>query len=254
MNLSDPHTFELFLQVYGTLPRAGPGSDALTARALDLVPGEPARTVLDLGCGPGAQTLALAKALPTARIIALDMLPQMVTETNRRCRDAGIADRVRADVGDMAEPLVSPGSQDLIWCEGAAYFLGVENALRTWRSLLTPGGSIAFTEPVWLRPDPPEEVRRWWESQYPAITDDLGVRAAAQAASFRTISSFSFPAKTWWDEYYEPMQLRIADLRASHPEDPAAIDVVEGAEQEIDYHRRFSDCYSYGFFIVQPDD
>ena len=88
-------------------------------QALRLVPGPAPRTVLDLGCGPGAQTVALASALPEARLLALDLLPSMVDEANRRFAAAGFGDRVVAQVGDMAAPPVEPGTQDLIWCEGA---------------------------------------------------------------------------------------------------------------------------------------
>ena len=76
----DDRAFAVFLEIYGTLHRAGPGADEHTRRALRLVPGPPPRTVLDLGCGPGAQTVALASALTEARIVAVDRLPSMVGE------------------------------------------------------------------------------------------------------------------------------------------------------------------------------
>ncbi len=248
----DDYSFQLFLEVYGTLPRAGPGGDEHTIRALELVPGAAPRTVLDLGCGPGQQTVALASALPEARIVAVDLLPSMVEEANRRFTAAGFGDRVLAVVGDMAEPPVDPGSQDLIWCEGAIYNLGVTEALSAWRTLLVPGGLVAFTEPVWLVESPPNEIHDWWSSEYPPISDGAGVEARIRAASYRMVASFVLPASAWWDEYYGPMQDRIADLRERLPDDPIAGDVVAGAEAEIDYFRRFSNCYSYEFFIVQP--
>ncbi len=252
MDLGDDHTMRLFLEVYGTLPRAGPGGDEHTVRALASVPGGVPRSVLDLGCGPGAQTEALARALPTARILGVDLLPAMVEAANRRFVDAHIQDRVAAAVGDMAEPPVAPGSQDLIWCEGAIYNLGVTEALSTWRSLLAPDGAVAFTEPVWLVDSPPDEILDWWLSDYPAITNDEGVRARIGEADYRTIGSFSLPASAWWDEYYQPMQASIAALRARLPDDPTALEVTSAAESEIEVFCRFSDCYSYAFFIVQP--
>ncbi|NNE74748.1 MAG: class I SAM-dependent methyltransferase [Acidimicrobiales bacterium] len=254
MDLSDAHTLGLFLEVYGTLPRAGPGGDEHTGRALGLVPGPTPRTVLDLGCGPAAQTVALAAALPEARILAVDMLPSMAAEANRRFVAAAIDDRVEAVVGDMAAPPVEPGSQDLIWAEGAIYNLGVTEALRTWRPLLAPGGTVGFTEPIWLVDSPPAELRDWWLAEYPALTEEAGVRASIEAASYQTIASFPLPASAWWDEYYEPMQARIAGLKARHPDDPIAAEVVAAAETEIDFFERFSECYSYAFFIVQPTD
>jgi hypothetical protein len=179
-------------------------------------------------------------------------MPAMVEKSNRRFVDARIQDRVEARVGDMTEPLVAPGSQDLIWCEGAIYFLGVTEALRTWRPLLAPEGAVAFTEPIWLVDSPPEEVSDWWLSEYPAITNDEGVRTRIRAANYRTIASFPLPASAWWDEYYEPMLTHIEDLKARLPDEPVAVEVVTAAETEIEHFRRFSDCYSYAFFIVQP--
>ncbi len=253
MESDDDLAFRLFLEVYGTLPRAGPGGDEHTRRALAAVPGARPGAVLDLGCGPGAQTVVLGSALPDARVLALDLLPSMVDEANRRFADAGFGDRVVAVVGDMAAPPVDPGSQDLIWCEGAIYNLGVTEALTTWRPLLRTGGSVAFTEPVWLVDSLPTEIHDWWSSEYPAISHRAGVVARIEAASHHTVASFVLPASAWWDEYYDPMQDRIADLRERRPDDPVADEIATAAEAEIDVFRRFSDCYSYEFFVVQPD-
>jgi trans-aconitate methyltransferase len=248
----DDRAFALFLEVYGTLPRAGPGGDEHTARALSLVPGPPPRSVLDLGCGPGAQTVTLAAALPEARVLAIDLLPSMVEEANRRITAAGFGDRVVAVVGDMGAPPVEPATQDLIWSEGAIYNVGVTEALDAWRHLLRPGGSVAFTEPVWLVADPSREIRDWWEAEYPSITDRAGVESTIAAASYRTVASFVLPASAWWTEYYEPMQDRIAGLRRRLPGDRIAQEVTAAADLEIDHFRRFSACYSYEFFVVQP--
>jgi SAM-dependent methyltransferase len=253
MEVDDDRSFDLFLEVYGTLPRAGPGGDAHTIRALGSVPGPPPSTVLDLGCGPGQQTLALASALPEARIVAVDLLPAMVEEADRRFTAAHLGDRVVAVVGDMGAPPVEPGSQDLIWSEGAIYNLGVTEAIEAWRPLLRAGGSVAFTEPVWLVDTPPKEIHDWWTSEYPPISDRAGVEARIRAASYRTVASFVLPASAWWDEYYRPMQDRIADLKERLPDDPIADEVIAEAAAEIDYFRRFSDAYSYEFFIVQPE-
>jgi len=245
-------SFELFLEVYGTLPRAGPGGDEHTIRALGLVPPPLPRTVLDLGCGPGAQTAALASVLPEARLLAVDLLPFMVAEAGRRFAAAGFGSRVVAVVGDMAAPPVGPATQDLIWCEGAIYNLGVTEALNVWRPLLRAGGSVVFTEPVWLVASPPTEIRDWWTAEYPAISDRAGVVSRIEAASYRTVASFELPASAWWDEYYEPMQDRVAALVQRLPDDPIAQEVVATAETEIGYFRRFSACYTYECFIVQP--
>jgi len=252
MDLEDPRTFELFLEVYGTLPRAGPGSTADTLRALALVPAEKIRSVLDLGCGPGAQTLVLAEALPKAFVLALDLVPQLVEEARRRAARSGLEDRVRVEAGDMMAVEVPEASQDLIWCEGAIYCAGITNALRAWSLLLTENGAVAFTEPVWIHPSPPAELVAWWRKEYPAITDGEGVRAAVAAAGYDVVGSFPLPAASWWDEYYGPMEKKIPEFLADHPNDSIAQEIAEEATGEIEMFRRHSDFYSYGFFVVWP--
>ena len=70
---SDAHLHAVFRDIHRGLPRQGPGTDATTLAALDLCVGahEPAR-VLDVGCGPGMQTLAIACSL-NAHVVAVDV-------------------------------------------------------------------------------------------------------------------------------------------------------------------------------------
>lgn len=252
MDLSEPRAFALFLDLYGRLPRAAPGSDAATRKALAMVPVGPRRTVLDLGCGPGAQTLSLAAALPGSTLVALDILPSMVEEARRRCGEAGVGGRVIAAIGDMSSPPVPPCSQDLIWCEGAIYSLGVADALQRWKPLLTGRGCIGFTEAIWLQPDPPEEVRLWWSEEYPALTDSAGVCDAIRENGFRLLSTFVLPAEAWWDDYYRPLEDRLPLFLESHPDDAGAQEVAAAARREISMYRTYGESYGYGFFVVRP--
>ena len=65
---------DVFFDVQSDLPRQGPGDDGCTRRALALCyPLPDAPRVLDIGCGPGAQTLVLARELRRATITAIDV-------------------------------------------------------------------------------------------------------------------------------------------------------------------------------------
>jgi ubiquinone/menaquinone biosynthesis C-methylase UbiE len=53
-------------------------------------------TALDLGCGPGFFTEAMARLVgPQGRVIAADLEPGMLDRTRRRLEGTGVADRVR---------------------------------------------------------------------------------------------------------------------------------------------------------------
>lgn len=163
MDFADPAQRAVFFAVHKDMPREGPGDRASIVAALGLAGPLPARPdVLDIACGPGGQTLDLAELLPDARITALDGHRPFLRDLEARARTAGVLDRIDIVHGDMARLPYAPQSFDLIWCEGAAYIVGFEAALAAWKPLLRPGGVLALTEPVWLKPDPPAPVRACW--------------------------------------------------------------------------------------------
>ncbi|MDP6953571.1 MAG: class I SAM-dependent methyltransferase, partial [Alphaproteobacteria bacterium] len=145
--------FEIFLDVQRGLPRQGPGCAESTRRALSLCKALPENPrVLDIGCGPGMQTQVLLDS-HAGELTAVDLIEEYLDQLRAR-----VGDRVTIMTCDMAELPFLAQAFDLIWCEGAAYIMGVENALRDWRRLLKPQGYLALTELVWLTPEPPAEA------------------------------------------------------------------------------------------------
>ncbi|HAF56541.1 MAG TPA: class I SAM-dependent methyltransferase [Thauera sp.] len=243
---------EMFLALFESLPRQGPGNRASTARALGLcgdLPPSPA--VVDLGSGVGAQTLHLAELLPLASIVAVDRHAPSVERLQAALARRGLAQRVSAVVGDIACPPQASGQVDLVWSEGALYNIGLRNALRICHDLLRPGGYLAFTDAVWRRGDPPAEVRALFEADYPTmgtVADDLAV---IRDCGFEVVGHFTLPDEAWWDDFYTPMEARIGELRAQHAGDAEAQSMLDQLSEEPAMHRRHSDCYAYEFFIAR---
>jgi len=99
-----------FFALHDDLPREGQGNRESTARALALAGALPARArVLDIACGPGAQTLDLASLLPEAEIPTLDNHAPFLAALARRAAAAGVAERVHPVQGDMAARLEALG-------------------------------------------------------------------------------------------------------------------------------------------------
>ena len=91
-------------QVNGELDQQGPGSDASTLRALAALPDLPdSPRIADLGCGPGRQTLALARATG-GRVAALDLLPPFLKRLRDRARRARLESQICIAQCDMARP------------------------------------------------------------------------------------------------------------------------------------------------------
>lgn len=240
-----------FFELHTGLSREGPGDDSITQRAVGLLPElSPNPVVVDAGCGPGGQTLVLARTLGV-KVTAIDIYPPFVEDLKRRAEEAGLGHLIEARQGDMSALPFDRGTLNLIWCEGAIYQIGFRDGLILWRSLLAEGGIVAASEVVWTVDDRPAEVVEMWEQWYPAITDAMGCIARAADAGYETLDHFTLPPEAWWTHYYGPMEERVEELRPRAADDPVLAQVLTEAELEMDIHRRFGHTYSYEFLIMR---
>lgn len=251
MDFSDPAQRAAFFAVHSDMPREGPGDRASVEQALRLASPLPARPqVLDIACGPGGQTLDLAELLPDARITALDAYPPFLNQLEARARELGVLDRIDLVRGDMGRLPYPPQSFDLIWCEGAAYIVGFETALTSWKPLLKPGGVLALTEPVWLADNPPASVRACWE-EYPAMEDVASARRRAMAQGYTLAGDFVLTDAAWWTQYYGPLEQRLNAATDRLGDDPTAAAVLAEIRAEIDCRRAYPDTYGYLFLVLR---
>lgn len=115
------HTFmnvELELAPGVLVPRAE--TELLGRTALDLLAKGPAGpTVIDMCCGSGNLGLALASALPAARLYASDLTDETVALARRNVARLGLAERVHVGQGDMFAGLAGLGLEgevDVVVC------------------------------------------------------------------------------------------------------------------------------------------
>jgi 2-polyprenyl-3-methyl-5-hydroxy-6-metoxy-1,4-benzoquinol methylase len=102
----------------------------------------PAARVLDLGCGTGASSLALAEAYPLTRVVGVDLDEASIAEAGAAAEAAGLADRVVFRRGDAAA-VAGDGPYDLVTVFEALHDMGDPvGTLRTTRGLLAPEGSV----------------------------------------------------------------------------------------------------------------
>jgi SAM-dependent methyltransferase len=240
---------EAIFRLFEGLPRQGPGSDACTREALRRLGALPAAPrVLDLGCGSGRSTLVLAETLRT-KVTAVDNHQPFLDQLQAASRECNLEHLIEVRCEDMATPSMPPGSVDLLWSEGAIYFLGFEHGLRLWRPLLAPGGCVAVSECSWLTDNPPAEAAAFFGAGYPGMAGISDNVERAHAAGFDLVDHVTLPPQAWWDEYYAPLERRMIELA---PEaDPEVAAIISETRQEIELYLRHRDSYGYVFYLLR---
>jgi SAM-dependent methyltransferase len=137
------------------------GSDALTQVALppeligavldQLGPVTAALTeggsVLDVGSGYGTPTLAVARHFPASRVLGVDYHAASVAYARQAAEAAGVADRVRFEVGSATD--LPGGGYDLVTFFDSLHDLGDPvGALLQARAGLAPEGTVLLVEPL----------------------------------------------------------------------------------------------------------
>ncbi len=108
---------------------------------------EPGMTVLEVGPGNGRYTVETARRVgSTGKVIAIDIEPKMIERVMQRARAEGVT-QIEAKVANMYNLPFEDGTFD------AVYLITViseipepERALREFYRVLSPAGTLAFSE------------------------------------------------------------------------------------------------------------
>ncbi len=111
----------------------------LVAKEVAVQPGR----VLDVGTGPGALAVEIARRCSACRVVGIDLAPDMLRSAARRASDARVADRVDFMVADAGQLPLADASVDVAvstlslhhWRDPAA-------VLRELWRVVRPGGRV----------------------------------------------------------------------------------------------------------------
>ncbi|MGH7779841.1 MAG: methyltransferase domain-containing protein [Candidatus Binataceae bacterium] len=107
-------------------------------------------TIADLGCGPGDNTVELARRLTTGNARGIDLSPAMIeaAEKLRAGLPAQLREQVSFAVGDIAQ-LNGLGIYSIVFSNAALQWLGDHRTvLARWFSALAPGGAMVVQMPA----------------------------------------------------------------------------------------------------------
>lgn len=240
-----------FYEAFEGMKRLGPGSAASTRRAMDFFPPKSGIKILDVGCGAGTHTLMLAEHFPEADITAIDTHAPHIDGLNREADEKGISHRVRGKVMSMFEMSFDDETFDLIWAEGSIYIAGFVRGIRDWKRLLKKGGYIVCSEISWLKENPSEESKAFWNAGYADMNTITGKIEQIQREGYAFKGCFVCPVSDWTENYYDQIEENLRKMEARYGADSPAVETVSGLRQEIRLYHIHPDDYSYVFYAME---
>jgi tRNA (cmo5U34)-methyltransferase len=147
--------------------RAVPRYDEMLARLVDYLPPSAAR-VLELGCGTGNLSLALAERYPQASLTFLDAAPEMLQTTRARLEEKhiGVARRARFVEATFETIDNGLGPFDLVVSSISLHHVKDKGPLyKNIYAMVAPGGTFRFSDQLRGATDAIHALnwRRWLE-------------------------------------------------------------------------------------------
>ncbi len=120
-------------------------------------------TVLEAGCGVGAQTVTLARRSPDARITSIDVSADSVAEAKRRADRAGVTNVEFRQTDIFALPFGPETFDHVFVCFVLEHLSRPSAAVAILGRLLKPGGTLTVIEgdhgSAYFHPDSPTARR-----------------------------------------------------------------------------------------------
>ena len=242
---------EYIYELCELLPRSGPGDNEYTKRAFNSIPQlQTPPFILDIGCGQGMQAIELAK-ISNGKIIAIDNHQAFLDILMERTKKQRLEEKIIPKNVSMLDMDFEEQTFDIIWSEGALYFMGFQNGLKRCHQLLKDKGYLAVTELVYTVPNPPNAVGEYFDTEYPDIKNIEENFETIKKEKFNLISNFTLPESAWLNNYYLPMEKELPRLNKKYQGNEVALAIFEAFRNEADFYRKFSKFYGYEFFVMQ---
>jgi SAM-dependent methyltransferase len=172
-----------------------------------LIPGR--ARVIDLGAGTGTGTLALARHLTGAEVVAVDVSEAMLEHLQRKALALGVAGRVRAVQADLDGPWPAVGPADLVWAANSLHHMAdPARALSQARTVLRPGGVLAVTEmgsfPRFLPDQAGATLEERCHAALAKTRAEAGMHVDVEWGALLTEAGFSIQAERHYDIVLPP--------------------------------------------------
>jgi SAM-dependent methyltransferase len=241
--------FNLICEYFSNLERQGPGSPAVTIKALSFIDNLIDESLIaDIGCGTGGQTMVLAQE-SAGNIKGIDLFPTFIDLFNINAGKLGLQDRIKGIVDSMDNLPFKKEELDLIWSEGAIYNIGFERGLNEWRKFLKKGGYIAVSEVSWFTEERPVDIEKFWQDAYSEIDTIPNKVGQMQRAGYIPVATFILPENCWTEHFYTPQIEVQENFLKKYEGNKTAEEFITSERHEAQLYYKYKEYYGYVFYI-----
>ena len=240
-------------KIFESFPRQGPGDDEHTEKAFSIIaePPEGGGEILDVGCGKGVQTMALARLCPSCRITATDIHQPFLDAVDEKIAAGGFSGRIKTVRASMDDLPFEEESFDIIWAEGCSFIMGFENAVGYWKKFLKPGGSMMISDLFWFTQSPSAEAREFFAEIDPSLMIEEKGFEIIRNAGFEHTGSFRLPPRVWKESYYGIVEEKLGYLMEAFKDDEVALVIIEGLKKQIEIFDKYHEEYGYTYNVMR---
>jgi len=185
--------------------------------------------ILDVGCGSGVPTMELAR-LSNGEVIGLDIDQGLLDVLRGNVEEAGLSDRVKVVNRSLFDMEFPDESFDIIWTEGSIFVIGFKKGLQEWKRFLKPDGFMVVHDEKGNIGEKLEQI---------------------SSCGYELLGYFELDEKTWWAEYFAPLEKLILETRVKYPNAPGVIEAVHSAQREIDMFKKSPELNSSVCFVMK---
>jgi ubiquinone/menaquinone biosynthesis C-methylase UbiE len=185
--------------------------------------------ILDIGCGSGVPTIELAK-LSGGEVTGIDIDQSCLDELNRKIKEEGLSDRVKAMNLSLFEVKFADETFDVVWSEGVVGTIGFETSLKEWRRLIKHNGYLVI------------------HYQVNSVADVL---PRIPQLGYSLEDTVPLPEDAWWTEFYKPIEEKMDILRHKYRNNADALKLLNQYKTEMEMVKKNPSNFSCAFYIMK---
>ena len=194
------------------------------SKAISIIPVIESPLILDIGCGTGVPTLALAEHY-NGIITAVDSDSKVLNRLDEKVKELNLSNRITIVNGSLFNIILKEKQFDIILAEGFLNVVGFKKGFLKLVKLLKSNRFIIIHD---------------------EFCDYRKKSKFIESNNCKILDSFRLDEHIWWNDYYNCLEKGIASLK-----DEELLQLFKSELHEIELFKQDSSQFNSGYYIVE---